>query len=265
VFGKCKKRNMRVNGMKTNQVIEVALKAGEILLTGGAEIYRVEDTVIRICKSYNVEAECFVLPTGIFITVMDSEGNPISIVRRIRKRTVNLEKVEKINSFSRSLQNNPLSYREAMTGINSIMGLEGYSYALKLLVAGITPFVYALLFKGTAKEACASFLIGIVIYAIKEKITRAGVFEFFEYFISGLAAGILSVLTIKLYPLADLYRIIIASIIILLPGLAITNAIKDALYGDIVSSMFRLTEAVFVAAAVGVGVALALTIGLRWI
>jgi len=42
---------------------------------------------------------------------------------------------------------------------------------------------------------------------------------------------------------------------ILLPGLAITNAMKDALYGDIVSSMFRLTEAVFVAAAVGVGVA----------
>jgi len=43
---------MRVNGMKTNQVIEVALKAGEILLTGGAEIYRVEDTVTRICGSY---------------------------------------------------------------------------------------------------------------------------------------------------------------------------------------------------------------------
>jgi len=49
------------------------------------------------------------------------------------------------------------------------------------------------------------------------------------------------------------------------PGLAITNAMKDALYGDIVSSMFRLTEAVFVAAAVGVGVAIALSVGLRWI
>jgi len=90
-----------------------------------------------------------------------------------------------------------------------------------------------------------SFLIGIVIYAIKEKITQAGVFEFFEYFASGVAAGALSTLAIKLFPFMDLYRIIIASIIILLPGLAITNAMKDALYGDIVSSMFRLTEAVF--------------------
>jgi len=90
---------MRVNGMKTNQVIEVALKAGEILLTGGAEIYRVEDTVTRICGSYNVRAECFVLPTGIFITVIDSEGNPVSIIRRIRKRTVNLEQVEKVILF----------------------------------------------------------------------------------------------------------------------------------------------------------------------
>jgi len=254
-----------VNGMKTNQVIEVALKAGETLLTGGAEIYRVEDTVIRICESYNVDAECFVLPTGIFITVIDNEGNPVSFVRRIRKRTVNLEKVEKINSFSRSLQNNPVSYQEAMTGLNSIIGLEGYSYALKLLVAGITPFAYAMLFRGTLAEACASFVIGIVIYFIKEEITRTGIFEFFENFISGMAAGILSVLAIKLFPFMDLYRIIIASIIIMLPGLAITSAIKDALYGDIVSSMFRLTEAVFIAAAVGVGVAIALSVGLRWI
>lgn len=90
-------------------------------------------------------------------------------------------------------------------------------------------------------------------------------FEFFEYFASGVAAGALSTLAIKLFPFMDLYRIIIASIIILLPGLAITNAMKDALYGDIVSSMFRLTEAVFVAAAVGVGVAIALSVGLRWI
>jgi len=254
-----------VNGMKTNQVIEVALKAGEILLTGGAEIYRVEDTVTRICKCYNVEAECFVLPTGIFITVIDNDGNPVSIVRRIRKRTVNLEQVEKINSFSRSLQGSPLSYREAMMKLNNIIGLKGYSYALKFFVAGINPFAYALLYRGTAGEACVSFLIGIVIYAIKEKITRTGVFEFFEYFISGLTAGFLSILTIKLFPFMDLYRIIIASIIILLPGLAITNAMKDALYGDIVSSMFRITEAFFVAAAVGVGVAIALSVGLRWI
>lgn len=254
-----------MNGMKTNQVIEVALKAGEILLTGGAEIYRVEDTVTRICGSYNVRAECFVLPTGIFITVIDSEGNPVSIIRRIRKRTVNLEQVEKVNSFSRSLKDRTLSYQEAMAGLKDIATLDGYGYVLKLIVAGIAPFVYALLFRGTVLEACVSFLIGIVIYAIKEKITQAGVFEFFEYFASGVAAGALSTLAIKLFPFMDLYRIIIASIIILLPGLAITNAMKDALYGDIVSSMFRLTEAVFVAAAVGVGVAIALSVGLRWI
>lgn len=251
--------------METNQVIEVALKVGEILLTGGAEIYRVEDTVTRICKSYNVTAECFVLPTGIFITVMDGEGNPISFIRRIRQRTVNLEKVERANSFSRSLQDNPVSYQEAMAGINSVLGLKGFSFTTKLLVAGMTPFVYALLFGGTIAEAFTSFLIGIVIYVLKEKITRAGVFEFFEYFVSGLTAGTLSLVALKLFPFMDIYRIVIASIIILLPGLAITSAIKDALNGDIVSSMFRLTEAIFVAVAVGVGVAIVLSAGLSWI
>jgi len=65
-----------------------------------------------------------------------------------------------------------------MAGLKDIAALDGYGYVLKLIVAGIAPFVYALLFRGTVLEACVSFLIGIVIYAIKEKITQAGVFEF---------------------------------------------------------------------------------------
>jgi len=69
-----------------------------------------------------------VLPTGIFITVIDSEGNPVSIIRRIRKRTVNLEQVEKVNSFSRSLKDRTLSYQEAMAGLKDIAALDGYGY-----------------------------------------------------------------------------------------------------------------------------------------
>jgi len=82
----------------------------------------------------------FVLPTGIFITVIDSEGNPVSIIRRIRKRTVNLEQVEKVNSFSRSLKDRTLSYQEAMAGLKDIAALDGYGYVLKLIVAGNCSF-----------------------------------------------------------------------------------------------------------------------------
>lgn len=251
--------------MKTNQVIEVALKSGEILLTSGAEIHRVEDTVTRICKSYGVEAECFVLPTGIFVTVIDTEGEPVSFIKRIKQRTVDLRKVEKINSFSRSLQNSTISYSEATKVLGDVSCSKGFDFPTRLIIAGITAFVYTLLFRGSIQDAVASFFIGMLIYMLKEKISSAGIFDFFEHFACGLVAGSLSLLVVKVFPFIDFYKIIIASIIILLPGVAITSALKDALHGNIVSSQSRLTEAIFIAAAVGSGVGIVLSVGLRWI
>ena len=111
--------------MKTNEVMDVALKAGEILLKSGAEIYRVEDTVHRISNSYNVKAEVFALPTGIFITVIGSDGEPVSFIRRIKERSVNLKRIEMINSFSRDLQKKTILYNDAVNILSQIQNEKG--------------------------------------------------------------------------------------------------------------------------------------------
>jgi len=49
------------------EIMDIALRTGKILLTSGAEIYRVEDTITRVCESYGVKCENFVLPTGFCI------------------------------------------------------------------------------------------------------------------------------------------------------------------------------------------------------
>lgn len=251
--------------MKINQVMDIAIKAGKILLTNGSEIYRVEDTIGRICKNYGVDAECFVLPTGIFITVIGKDGMPLSFVKRISERTVDLSCIEKVNSFSRGLQQNTMSYEEAIKTLDGIENEKGFSFGMRMFVAGITAFVYTLLFKGTIWDSIASFFIGMLIYFSKEKIAHAGIFRFFEHFASGLIAASMSIIAVKLFSGLNIYRIIISSIMILLPGVATTNALKDALRGDIVSSQFGIAEAMFIVVSVSAGVAIILSLGLRWI
>ena len=249
--------------MKTNEVMDVALKAGEILLKSGAEIYRVEDTVHRISNSYNVKAEVFALPTGIFITVIGSDGEPVSFIRRIKERSVNLKRIEMINSFSRDLQKKTILYNDAVNILSQIQIEKGSGFTAGLIAAGATAFAFSLLFKGSIYDSIASFFISMLIFISKEKLSHAGVFHFFDYFASGIVAAGVSLLIKQVFPFLDIYKIIIASIIILLPGVAITNALKDALYGDIVSSQFRFAEAIFIAVAVGTGVAITLSVGLR--
>ena len=249
--------------MQTGELLEVALKAGEILLTSGAEIYRVEDTVKRICLSYNAECESFVLPTGIFISVRnESDDGSRTTFKRIRHRSVDLYRVDSINSFSRDLCNKQPDYTEAMKMLEGIENRRRYGYPVRLLAAGAASFVFTLLFRGTVGEGLAAIITGMLIYTVREELTRTGFFQFFELFVAGVLAGAASLLAVRLFPEFNVYKIIIGSIMLFLPGVAITNSIKDALFDDLVASIARLGEAVFVAVAVGAGVGLSLAIGL---
>ena len=80
--------------MKDRVLVDMAALAGEIMLVSGAEIYRVEDTIIRILRySGAAETEVVVMATGIFITLASAEGEPLSVVRRVRKRATNMNRV----------------------------------------------------------------------------------------------------------------------------------------------------------------------------
>lgn len=249
--------------MNTKQVIEIALKAGEILLTSGAEIYRVEDTIYRICKCYKVKCEAFALPSGIFITGVGEEKEPLTRIKRIRGRTDDLHKIELVNSFSRELSDNLPEYEDALRTLEQVDGVYSFNYWLRFFASGINASVYTLLFRGSFKDGVAAFLVGILIFLLRDKTVKVSFFHFFEHFISGMVAAGISLVLVKLFPELNLYRIIIGSIVILLPGLALTNGVKDALYGDINSSLFRLSEAVFISMALVAGVWISLSIGLR--
>lgn len=251
--------------MRTKELMDIALKAGEILLTSGAEIYRVEDTITRICKSYNVDCESFVLPTGIFISTAGSVHESISLTKRIKERKVDLHRIELVNRFSRSLQKTPVTYDEAIRILHEIEETGRYRYGTRLMAAGISAFVFTMLFRGDIGDGIASMLISMLIYIVKNKISEIGFFQFFEFFVSGMIVGGVSQGAVRMFPDLNIYPIIIGAITILLPGVAITNGVKDALYGDIVSSISRLGEAMFITTAVGAGVGIMLLVGLRWV
>ena len=153
--------------MKTKELMDIVLKAGEILLRSGAEIYRVEDTINRIFKAYNAECDCFVLLTGIFITAKSEGDEAVSLIKRINGISFDLHRIELANSFSRHFQANHPTYGQSMKILNTIEKAITCKYATQFAMAGGTGFVYTLLFKGTISEAlivtAAGTGVGIVL------------------------------------------------------------------------------------------------------
>jgi uncharacterized membrane protein YjjP (DUF1212 family) len=250
--------------MQTAELMEIALKAGEIILTSGAEIYRVEETIIRICSSYGTECESFVLPTGIFISIRDEDGSMQTAFKRIRQRTVDLNRIDRINTFSRGLKDLRLSYTEAAKQLSSIEAGRQYNLPVRFAAAVVASFVFTMLFQGGLFDGIAAAVVGSLVYMLKEFLGKKGFFQFFELFSAGLVAGFLSIAAVRLFPGLNEYKIIIGSMMLYLPGMAMTNSIKDAFYGDLVASFTRMGEAFLIAAAVAAGVAISLAISMNW-
>ncbi len=249
--------------MQTAELMELALKAGEIMLTSGAEIYRVEETIIRICSGYNVQCESFVLPTGIFISLRNEEGSMHTSFKRIRQHSFDLNRIDRVNTFSRSLKDSNMSYETAAELLAGIESSKKHSLPVRLAAAAVGSFVFTLLFKGGSYDAISAAIIGLLVYFMKDGLSKKGFFQIFELFTAGLVAGFLSVAAVRLFPSLDEYKIIIGAVMLYLPGMAITNGIKDAFHGDLVASFTRLGEAFIIAAAVAAGVGISLTIGMN--
>jgi uncharacterized membrane protein YjjP (DUF1212 family) len=252
--------------LEVKEVLNIALLCGEILLTSGSEIYRVEDTIDRICSAYNVECESFVTPTGIFVSgrLEDSTNKPVTLMKRVRNRTINLHNIEAINTFSRNLQSNPMSYEEALQILTSVEIAPYFSFVKRLTAAGLTSFAYAALFKGTFLDGIFAALISMIIYSLSEKMNKANISQYFKSFLCSFTAGLISIYSGRLINILNINPIIVGSIMILVPGLAITNGIRDALHGDILSSQARVMEALITVSTIGVGVGIPLLLMKYW-
>ena len=248
--------------MEAKQVLEIALSAGQMLMSNGAETYRVEETIERICSSYNLNCECIATTKGVFVSVVDINNEKVTSLKKIRTTRVDLYRIELINAFSRSIKNNSVCYEEAEKVLKDIENAPYFSFPVRLIAASMTSFIYSLFFNGTIYEALISAAISIGIYFMLEKVSKIGSFQFFEFFFSGFIIGSASLIAEGLLPFVNKGNIITGAIMILIPGVALANGIKDIIYGQFTAGMAKFGEAMLIITAVGAGIGTALTLGI---
>ncbi len=233
------------------------------MLTSGAEIYRVEETIVRICNSYRLQCESFVLPTGIFISIENEDGSVNTSFRRIKRRKVDLNCIDMVNSLSRGLQQVQPTCETVMKNLVKIDETRQFVFPVRMVANALGSFSFTLLFRGSIYDGIAALLIGSVTYLLREIPSRRGFSQLLENFFAGIVAGFLSIAAVGFFSALSEYKIITGSILLYLPGVSITNGIKDALYGDLVASISRLGEAVLLVAVLAAGVGVALSFGAK--
>lgn len=240
--------------MNADKLLKVAAYAGRILLESGAETYRVEETMVRICQAYGaVEAHGFVTPTGIMLS-FSLDDKVHSIVSRISERgNLNLDKIERINDLSRKIALNVLPIDELYEDIKLIHETPAYSPKTRIFFSAVSASCFAFFFQGGIWEALCSFVIGLFIQILSISMYK---YKINSFFVNSMCASLLTLLSIIfkiVFPFVDQDIVIISSIMLLVPGLAITNAIRDTVAGDLVSGVTRMMDAFLTAVSIAVG------------
>ena len=228
--------------MNHKLLLDTAVLAGEIMLCSGAETYRVEDTMYHILKTSKAESiEALALMTGIMATINSPDmEQPMTVIKAVNNRTTNLNHVIQVNDISRRYCGGELTLEETYQALRKIGGMQYNRTLCNAALVGVAAG-FAMMFGGSFLDVAATAVVGVLLAAIitlgeKVKMKTYGMKEI------------------------NMDTVIISAIMPLVPGVAITNAIRDTLQGDYLSGGARVLEAFLKAAsiALGVGIGMAL-------
>ncbi|MCW1928755.1 threonine/serine exporter family protein [Bhargavaea beijingensis] len=247
-----------MNDSREEMGIDACLLAGRLMMEAGAETYRADDTMKRMAASLDMHgADSFTTSTGI---IFSPGGQRRVKLTSIRRRATDLEKIARVNAISRLLSSGEISLEEAYRELKKTEnGNFMFPFWLQVMAAAVASASFLVLFGGDWKNMIFAIIAGGAGFAVSEKFHERTRVKFFSEFTGSAMIGLISLAAVGSGGGSQLDIIIIASVMPLVPGLLITNAIRDLMSGHFMSGISKGMEAFLTAFAIGSGIAMVLS------
>lgn len=244
--------------MDYNSLLDIAMKIAYRLAMSGAETFRIEESISRIMAAYHINAESFAIPNLLIINIATPEGQTLTRMRRIGYHGNDLDSVERYSNLSRRICAEIPDPQTAVKWIHEA-DTQRRTYRLPFYLAGnfLGACGFSIFFGSGFVDSFCAGICGLVVGLVLKLMNTLKVNQFFSTtvsaFIMTLTAYLLNAL--QLAPNTD--AIIIGTLMILLPGLLFTNAMRDIILGDTNSGVNRIVQVLLIAVAIALGTAAA--------
>jgi uncharacterized membrane protein YjjP (DUF1212 family) len=237
-------------------LLDTTVDLGYELAMCGAETYRVEESVSRILATYGIQSEVFAIPNCLIVSIETPTGKPMTRMRRIGPHGNNLDGVERLSALSRSICAKRPEPQAARRWLHQVLDAK-ISYPLSITLLGnfLAAAGFGLFFGGNLMDALWAGLLGVMVGFVNHFLGRIHANAFFSTiaasFLMSATAYTLGALGLGQNPDAS----IMGTVMLLVPGLLFTNAMRDIIYGDTNSGVNRITQVFLAAAAIALGTA----------
>ena len=244
--------------MDYNILLDLATDLGYELAMSGAETFRVEESISRVLASYGLEAEVFAIPNNLIVSIITESGKPITRMRRIGYHGNDLDAVERFSGLSRALCNRKPEPNVAMEWLELVRKQRKH-YTMPMQYVGyfLASAGFGLFFGGNLFDSLCAGICGLLVGLVSKVLDAWKANQFFRTiaasFLMALLAYAMGALGISRNPDA----VTIGTLMLLVPGLLFTNAMRDIIYGDTNSGVNRIVQVFLVAVAIALGTATA--------
>jgi len=228
------------------QFLHELLNMGDAMLSAGGEVNRVEDTLNRMGFAFGAQKmNVFVITSTILITMTLPDGRDLTQTRRILSPgSTNFTKLELLNDLSRRYCASPMPLSVLEQELASIEASPPSRLSFYLgSILGASSF--AVFFGGSLADAIAGALFSILVCLLQEHLEPRCRNKIIFNFLACLISGILIYAAAALLPFIHSSQVVIGVIMLLIPGITMTNSIRDILVGDTISGVMRLIETLF--------------------
>ena len=237
-----------------NILLDVATELGYQLAMCGAETFRVEESINKVLYSYGATSEAFAIPNCLTVSIITADGKSMTRMRRIGYHGTDLDTVEKLNHLSRKICAERPAPVIAMQWLHETQSnRRQYSLPAYLIGNFLGASGFAFLFGGNLLDCVCAGICGLVIGVINRFMDSLKANQFFRIIIAAFLMAT-AAYTLGAAGFANnTDTVIIGALMILVPGLLFTNAMRDIIYGDTNSGINRIVQVFLIAVAIALG------------
>ncbi|MCP0887213.1 threonine/serine exporter family protein [Ligilactobacillus sp. WILCCON 0076] len=235
-------------------IIETVMLAGKIMVENGADMARVDSTLKRIaCNAGIDEPKIFETTTGITMSIprrYQAQVEPIT------KRTIDLEKVSRVNEASRAFQAHKMTLQEFYNKLVEIdTAAPFFAFYWQLIAAALMGALLVIMYGSSWEDFLPTVIVSALGFSCFYFFNTRFKIRFVSEFIAALVIGFFAVIFVRMHFGTTVNQITIGALMPLVPGVPLTNAVRDLLAGHILSGIARGAEAALSACALGLGIA----------
>ena len=246
---------------KDTDLLTALLNMAEAMLVCGSEITRVEDTISRMGLAFGAaHMNVFVITSCIIVTMGLPNGEELTQTRRVTVAGgTDFVKIEHFNDLSRRCCAGLVAPEDLPAEVKAISQMQPErwrGYLGSVLAAG----GFAVFFGGSLFDGAVAALFALLICWFQEKLLPLSMNQLSFNLLCSVIVGTLTGICTNFLTVLHLDKIMIGYIMLLIPGLAMTNSIRNILVGNTISGVMRLIEAILWAAARALGFMIAMFI-----